>query len=384
MLANQIVKGIALRDPRVGSSASRFAFLDVLRGMAASLVVLHHIPASKVGVGHDAVMVFFVISGYCMTAALQRGVVRAETWRCFALRRVRRIFPPYAASLVMACLLLGTKSILGFAPWKPSFAILVLNGSLTQWLWLILHPMPLASLNPTLILSPYWSLGYEEQFYVVMGVFLCITRTSIKKLLKIVCALTLCSLCWNLSFKDHRCFGIFLDYWAHFSIGIGVFVYLRVLDSRRDRMVLLCTMSLSFALAVLLASPSMGSAINLSNRSLPREYAVTLGTGLMLIVLSRFDQISSMWVVRPFVGLGTISYSLYLVHYGWLGIVDRFARGIIGLPSGTTLLVVFEFVLHVLLAATFWYLWERRFVSTSSMKPRSPVVVAAGRNEQSQ
>jgi peptidoglycan/LPS O-acetylase OafA/YrhL len=40
--------------------------LDDLRGVAALLVVLNHLKVVSGSVGHFAVMVFFVISGYCI------------------------------------------------------------------------------------------------------------------------------------------------------------------------------------------------------------------------------------------------------------------------------------------------------------------------------
>ncbi len=48
---------------------ARYGFLDGLRGLAALCVVLAH--QDVLPFGHEAVLVFFIISGYCITAAAQ-------------------------------------------------------------------------------------------------------------------------------------------------------------------------------------------------------------------------------------------------------------------------------------------------------------------------
>jgi peptidoglycan/LPS O-acetylase OafA/YrhL len=67
--------------------------IDGLRGLAALAVVMHHLRV--IPVGHYAVMLFFVISGYCIAAAVTAARRSAMSFGSFMWRRLRRIYPPY-------------------------------------------------------------------------------------------------------------------------------------------------------------------------------------------------------------------------------------------------------------------------------------------------
>jgi peptidoglycan/LPS O-acetylase OafA/YrhL len=75
---------------------SRYELLDGLRGLAALAVLLHHLQI--VSIGHFAVMVFFIISGYCITASsdsyLAAGTGFGPLW-CVA----RGVFTPQPVGL---------------------------------------------------------------------------------------------------------------------------------------------------------------------------------------------------------------------------------------------------------------------------------------------
>ncbi|MBD2357544.1 acyltransferase [Tolypothrix sp. FACHB-123] len=84
---------------------NRNVWLDTLRGIAASWVVIFHlnevIPKEDnfyfhfVGLGYLGVPIFFIISGYCIYLTARRSNSIFE----FYLRRLRRIYPPYILSI---------------------------------------------------------------------------------------------------------------------------------------------------------------------------------------------------------------------------------------------------------------------------------------------
>jgi peptidoglycan/LPS O-acetylase OafA/YrhL len=63
-------------------------------------VVLNHLGVVNGVVGHMGVMVFFVISGYCIAAATESGCRNGLGFKGFMSRRVTRIYPPYLLAVV--------------------------------------------------------------------------------------------------------------------------------------------------------------------------------------------------------------------------------------------------------------------------------------------
>jgi peptidoglycan/LPS O-acetylase OafA/YrhL len=76
--------------------------------------------------------------------------------------------------------------------------------------------------------------------------------------------------------------------------------------------------------------------------------------------LSKRISTSLLW--RPIAALGTISYSLYLVHQFNLHLVASIARHLMPTGSPQALSVIVIVSLHVLLATLFWYFCERPFL----------------------
>lgn len=155
---------------------SRYGMVDALRGLAALAVVLAHVhvePGSDRMVfahGYEAVLVFFVISGYCIAATARSSLERGFAFRDFMWRRFRRIYPPYlfaigfwAATRVAKGMTGGTWDI--DRPWIDW----VQNVTMTQWTSLLWHPINSAAENPKLFVAAFWSLCYEEQFYLIMA-----------------------------------------------------------------------------------------------------------------------------------------------------------------------------------------------------------------------
>jgi peptidoglycan/LPS O-acetylase OafA/YrhL len=93
-----------------GSEAhSRVAALDAVRGVAALLVVGSHLYSTIYGAGEwgliwgrPSVMVFYVLSGYVLTLSLAKSRDGAAV---FALRRIIRIWTPFAVAILAAAAL---------------------------------------------------------------------------------------------------------------------------------------------------------------------------------------------------------------------------------------------------------------------------------------
>jgi peptidoglycan/LPS O-acetylase OafA/YrhL len=142
--------------------------IEGLRAVAVLGVVLFHAEVPGVGGGFVGVDVFFVISGFLITGLLWRAVNTTGTvrLRSFYGARARRLLPASAA--------VGVVTAIGAAVLLPPLqARTVLGDGIASALYVSNYRFVLQGVDysaPDLPPSPflhYWSLGVEEQFYLV-------------------------------------------------------------------------------------------------------------------------------------------------------------------------------------------------------------------------
>ncbi len=164
--------------------------IDGLRSIAILSVLLFHLFPQTVRGGFIGVDVFFVISGFLITGIL----IRQETFsiKQFYVRRVKRIFPALAAVLA-ACLVLGWwllqpeeyralgKHVFAGAAFSANVALFRESGYFD-------------TLSETKPLLHLWSLGVEEQYYVVWPLLVAALRRRPRALVSVTVALMAASL----------------------------------------------------------------------------------------------------------------------------------------------------------------------------------------------
>ncbi len=138
--------------------------IDGLRALAVALVLAFHVDAGLVPGGFIGVDVFFVISGFLITGLIQR---QGDGFRfaAFYARRFRRLFPAVAATvaatLIAAPLVMNPIEVSRLGLESAAAALSVSN--LLFWLQSGYFDAQ-AEFKPLL---HTWSLGVEEQFYLV-------------------------------------------------------------------------------------------------------------------------------------------------------------------------------------------------------------------------
>src|SRR6266702_1058211 len=140
--------------------------IDGLRGIAILAVLGFHASPTFIPGGYVGVDVFFVISGFLISTLILAQLRRSTfTLSDFYVRRARRLFPALAIVLT-SCLLFGWFALLpqefaDLGKHVAAAAAFVLNFAVWRESG---YFDPAANLNPVLHL---WSLGIEEQFYLV-------------------------------------------------------------------------------------------------------------------------------------------------------------------------------------------------------------------------
>jgi len=367
---------MSILDANGASWNPRYELLDGLRGLAALSVVLHHM--GVVNAGHLSVMIFFVISGYCITASAESCRRSGGGFGVFMSRRVKRIYPPYLLAIAFFALTRAARAILDPGnDFRRPFLDWVQNLTLTQWISDLFHPVHWPAQNPKLFVAAFWSLNYEEQFYLVMGVGLAVSMRLGVPMIIPVLSLGAVGLIWNWMIPGNWICGLFIEYWAHFALGSCLFFVLCQYPNARYRQM--------FCGAVLFLGLACGGRLILGNTidydgqraiiELLLLAAVTLAL-FFLRPLSPRISISPLW--RPIAALGTISYSLYLVHQFNLRMVSLIAHRLTPAGSPHVVLLAAIVSLHLLVATLFWHFCERPFLRRKPQRPEGILAVHDG------
>ena len=161
-------------QPKPGAIASGLSlYLELLRLLAATEVVLFHINGFPLlgghravwnAFGHEAVVVFFVLSGFVIAFAAQ---TREHTPKAYAVSRLTRIY-----SVALPCLLatmlfdriglaLVPQLYEGLVTDGSALVRLVLGGSFLNESWTVSAQM--------FSNTPYWSIAYEFWYYMIFA-----------------------------------------------------------------------------------------------------------------------------------------------------------------------------------------------------------------------
>lgn len=154
---------------------ARIQWMDGLRGVAISAVVVFHLYGSQfaslvpygdrysrlsfVSYGWTGVELFFLISGFVILMTLERS----RSLRDFARKRWLRLFP---AMLVSSLVILTYDRIVGVGPESTRTALDLIPG-LTFLSPALIHTVTRVQLSS--MDGPYWSLYVEVVFYAVFG-----------------------------------------------------------------------------------------------------------------------------------------------------------------------------------------------------------------------
>jgi peptidoglycan/LPS O-acetylase OafA/YrhL len=157
-------------------SGERFVFIDGLRGVAASAVLLFHVfgyvRTSEVSVtllpmrainavasfGFLGVEIFFVLSGFVIAHSLRRSDYSLRAIANFAVRRSVRLDPPYWATIAFVLLSAFAGKLLGGGHVSEKVSV----GAIVAHLFYLQDILHIPQL-----LSVFWTLCLEVQFYLV-------------------------------------------------------------------------------------------------------------------------------------------------------------------------------------------------------------------------
>jgi peptidoglycan/LPS O-acetylase OafA/YrhL len=296
--------------------------IDGLRAIAVGAVILYHAQITVFGHqpfkgGFIGVDIFFVISGYLITSIILKELNTTGTFsfKHFYERRIRRILPALLfvmlVSLPFAWMYLLPSSFIDF-----SKSILYSLGFSSNFYF---HYSGQQYGAESGLLKPFlhtWSLSVEEQFYILFPIVL---LTTIKYFKKHLLTILVIGLIISLQMADwgSRSYTSASFYFLHTRmwelLAGSILAYFEITLGHRNKNKTLNLTLPSIGLFLI------GHSILFFNDGMfhPSFYTLSPIIGVCLIIwFSNKDElITKILSTKLFVGIGLISYSLYLWHY---------------------------------------------------------------------
>lgn len=363
--------------------------LDIARGLAALLVFGFHLSgyltqlSPALGAlarhGYMGVPIFFVISGYCMAASAHQSLRRNRSAASFLRKRFLRIYPAFWASIAVIIVtpyLLAALSVLktgSFVAPEPRWLTL----SPTEWVQFLTLTRVFFSNGQGLdaAFSPlnivYWTLAIEFQFYLVIYAAL-LWRKWFAAILTATTLLSLLVFAYP-SIKDT---GLFLGFWPMFALGLGLYLVLdkdyplRNLAGHRGQWLAAAILALSLLAFTALAL--QGVMVTVLERVFSDDaFGFAVCTAVAFWLLSWLEpriaaqastgRLPVRLPLKAGVFLGSISYSIYLLHTKLYQIPEMFVRQV-ATPEGPFYTLA---IIGGTIALSWWFHrhFERPFIS---------------------
>jgi peptidoglycan/LPS O-acetylase OafA/YrhL len=390
-------------DPRHEANPRRFYELDSLRGVAALTVVLHHFsrlcsagfihllirtPLRLLIAGHQAVILFFLLSGFVLTLPYKKKT--GLSYGPFLLKRVCRIYLPYLGALTLA--ILCDLSFPGHGPYDNYWINYTWSEPVTAHL-VIQHVLFLGSYDWQQFNTAFWSLVYEMRISLVFP-FIAVAVLRLQSRWLIVCAAVL-SLA---SFPAARLLSAVLHlgnldsainttrtlhYAAFFIIGSVLAKHLHAVNRWYARL------KPSYAAALALVSLALygfSDASSLTQRlSIPGDlfdWPVAAGAVMLIVFAMNSRPFHSFLTSHTIHYLGERSYSLYLIHGTILfalihTLMGRVRMDVLFLIYIAITLIVTE-IFYRLIEHPSMLLGRRLTASRRTLSQKAPLPIASG------
>ncbi|WP_068261153.1 acyltransferase family protein [Janibacter limosus] len=330
-------------------SSSRGFRKDIqgLRAVAVSLVVIYHLWPTALTGGFAGVDVFFVISGFLITAHLlsrppQTGRDLGQFWA----RRIRRLLP--AALTVLAVTAVGTRLLAPSTQWMGTAKEIIASALYVQnWRLATSAVDYLAEDNAPSPVQHYWSLSIEEQFYLIWPLLMFAAffiarryhRNGLSLARGVILAMVVVSLAYSVyATASSPSTAYFITPTRMWELAAGGLVAtFGTIAASRFKAAAAPVAWLGLAAVVITGFTYTGAT------PFPGYTALLPVMGTAAVILAGSDHPLSPLAIfrfRPVQWLGDVSYSVYLWHWPLIILVPFVSGGSLGILDKSAILVV--------------------------------------------
>lgn len=319
--------------------SARIDSVEILRGLAALAVAWFHLTNQYDGswiklsgtYGWLGVQVFFVISGFVIPLSIHRGFERfsLSDFPVYMGRRLARLEPPYVVSIAIVIVLWEAVS------WAAGYPLGRPDWTYQQVFFHLGYAIPLT--DYTWLQVVYWTLAFEFVFYIAAGLlFSAIAHPSVWAWATVFASTVI--LCAS---------GLIPALFLLFLVGIAVFRFVALQESLPKVCAAICLAGMSLAFV-----------------GHPLQALTGVLAGLAILGSRRLTFKSNAW--KSLLFLGTLSYSLYLLHAPVGGlIVQVFKEHVTGVPVAELSLSLAALLVSLVAAILLWHLVEKPAIRLS-------------------
>lgn len=314
--------------------------IQMLRGIMAIIVVLHHITASSAfylnqnwlkgifSIGWVGVDFFFVLSGFIMVYAHKEDYINRTNIATFFKKRFLRIYPIYwIIALIALCLMLITHKL-----------------SLSTDYGYILKSFLLIPDTKAPFLIVAWSLTFECFFYLVFGIGIYFGEKVMKYFFLTWMVIIIVSHFIGLHISNWFIFNNFILEFIFGCIVGYLFVFKKYTDNPKPTTLIWLGCIILVSMWVVCLNSDFGSKQSIESRLI-----YGLSASLIILGLATIDIQTKIKIPVSFLLLGNASYVLYLIHPIILAIVYKASTSFI--KHYNTLVLFFGFLVFLMCLA---------------------------------
>lgn len=328
--------------------------IDGLRALAITTVIINHFNKTLLPGGYLGVDIFFVISGFVITSSLHHRTNKNFTdFICgFYERRLKRIVPALSIFVLIMSILVCI--------FNPKASVNLLTGLTSLFgisnIYLLKQSTDYFSQSTQLnVFTQTWSLGVEEQFYIIFPFFIWFSgfgrksKNGGRNLLLSLGVLTIISLIGFIHlYQINQPAAYFLMPTRFWEIALGSILFLTLKGKSTSKKFIQKIPPIIFLILII------GIMYLPQKLAVLSTFTVVVLTSLLIASLRRNTLIYDIFTKPQIVYIGLISYSLYLWHWSVLSI----SRWTIGIHWWS---VPAQLILIILLSITSYEFIEKPF-----------------------